>query len=82
MKMYITPGGKSYRFERHALNRMAQRRIRQEDIEYVLDSYDTWHPDRKGNWCFIGELEDGRRLRVVVVKDSSPLTIITVVVLD
>ena len=80
MKLYKTPGGKNYRLEPHALNRMAQRKINQGDIENVLDKYHTLHTDRKGNLCLIGDFRGHGRLRVVVAKDSNPLTIITVVV--
>jgi len=82
MKVYKTAGGKSYKFEPHALNRMARRRIKREDVEYALDNYHTCHNDRKGNPCFVATLEDERRLRVVVASDTDPMEIITVIVLD
>ena len=82
MKMYETPKGTSYRFERHALNRMAQRRIRRRDVENILDNYDTCHPDRQGNPCFVGYLQDGRRLRIVAAEEGNLLIVITAVILD
>lgn len=81
-KIYKSPGGKNYRFEEHALNRMAQRRIKRRDIEHVLDSPDISFTDQKGNLCLVGYLEARRRLRVVVVKESEPLNIITAIILD
>ena len=80
--MYKTGGGKSYRFEPHALSQMVRRNIRQQDIEDTLDNYDIHHYDQKGNDCFIRELGDGRRVRVVVEKDSDPMEIITAIILD
>lgn len=82
MKVYTTPCGKSYTFERHALDRMSQRRIKRKDVERVLDNHDACYPDVRGNHCFVGNLGDSRRLRLVVVKDSNPQTIITVIILD
>ena len=81
MKTYRTDGGTLYRFEKHALDRMAQRDIKRSQVKEVLDNYGVSHTDTKGNPCFIGNLPDGKRLRVVVEKDSNPLVIITVVVL-
>lgn len=81
MKVHRTAGGTIYGFKRHALNRMAQRRIKRQDVEHVLENYDISHTDVKGNLCLTGNLIDGRRLRVVVAKDSNPLTIITVITL-
>jgi hypothetical protein len=82
MKLYRTSGGIIYKFGPHALRRMAQRGIRQEDIEHALDSHDVYHKDRKGNDCFIKQLGDGRRIRIVVAKDNTPMEIITVIILD
>jgi hypothetical protein len=81
-KIYKSPGGKDYSFEKHALTRMAQRRIKRRDIEHVLDSPDISYTDREGNSCLVGYLEDKRRLRIVVAKESDPLSIITVIILD
>lgn len=80
--MHRTPEGKSYRFGGHALKRMAQRQIKRRDVECALDGYYTHFLDRKGNDCFIGDLKDGRAIRVVVAKKSSnPMEIITVIIL-
>jgi hypothetical protein len=81
-KIYKSPEGKDYSFEKHALNRMAQRRIKRRDIECVLDGPDISYTDREGNLCLVGYLEDQRKLRVVVAKGSDPLNIITVIILD
>lgn len=82
MKVYKTAGGRSYWFGRHALDQMARRNIRQQDVEDTLDNYDIHHNDKRGNDCFIRELKDGRRVRVVGAKDSDPTEVITVIVLD
>ena len=79
MAVYRTPKGTSYELTEHALKRMAQRSIRRKDVEDALDNYDTRHPDQKGTLCHIAYLEDGRRLKVIVAKESDPLVIITVV---
>jgi len=81
-KIYKSPGGKDYSFEEHALNRMAQRRIKRRDIERVLDSPDISYTDREDNLCLVGYLEGQRRLRVVAAKESDPLNIITAIILD
>lgn len=81
-KIYKSFGGKDYSFEKHALSRMAQRRIKRRDIEHILDSPDILYTDREGNSCLVGYLEDERRLRIVVAKESDPLIIITAIILD
>lgn len=81
-KTYKSLGGKDYGFEKHALNRMVQRRIKRRDIERVLDNPDISYSDREGNLCLVGYLEDQRRLRIVVAKESDPLSIITAIILD
>jgi len=81
-KIYKSLGGKNYSFEKHALNRMAQRRIKRRDIERVLDNPDILYTDPEGNSCLVGYLEDERKLRIVVAKESDPLIIITAIILD
>ncbi len=82
MKVYETPGGEAYKFQHHARNRMKQRAITRAEVENVLDSYDIAYKDKEGNDCFVGYLKNGKRLRVVVRKNTSPLRIITAIVLD
>jgi hypothetical protein len=80
-KIHRSPGGKEYSLERHAHDRMAQRRIRRRDIEYVLDDPEISYTDREGNLCLVGFLADERKLRIVVAKGSDPLNIITAIIL-
>lgn len=81
-KIHKSLGGRDYSFEKHALTRMAQRRIKRRDIEDVLDSPDILYTDPEGNSCLVGYLEDERRLRIVVAKETDPLSIITAIILD
>ncbi len=81
MTVNTTPEGKRYRLGHHAQKRMGQRGIKKRELEHVLDNYDIGFNDVKGNPCFVGDVGNGRRLRVVVVKDSNPLRIKTAIVL-
>lgn len=56
---------------------MTERHITAADIEEVLAHHHLNYPDKKGNRILIGRLE-GRRVKVVVAKDSAPPHIITV----
>lgn len=60
---------------------MLKRRIERRDVEGVIDNYDTSYCDRNGNPCLMGNLRDGRRVRIVIAKDTNPLKIITVIAL-
>jgi hypothetical protein len=82
MRTYVTPGGKRYGFLPHALDRMSQRQIKRRDIEAILDDYQTHYRDRRGNSCFVGLSTARRKIRIVVVKDSDPMEILTVIALD
>ena len=64
-------------YSRHARDRMVQRSISDSEVEEVLSSYDIEYPDREGNRVLIGRPE-GRRIKVVVRKDSNPPFVITV----
>ena len=55
---------------------MAQRQITEGEIEDVLANYHTRYTDRDGNPILIGH-PGGRRIKVVVRKDSDPPFIIT-----
>jgi len=55
---------------------MRLRRISEHEVEAVLAGYHTSYRDKKGNRIFIGHME-GRRIKVVVAKDSDPPFIIT-----
>ena len=61
----------------HARLRMTQRRISAVEIADVLANFHTQYEDKKGNDILIGH-PNGRRIKVVVAKGSSPPFIITV----
>jgi hypothetical protein len=56
---------------------MAQRHISESEVERTLVEYHTGYADRAGNPIFVAHI-DGRRIKVVVRRDSEPPTIITV----
>ena len=60
----------------HARERMRERRISEAEVEDVLTNHHTRYPDREGNAVLIGH-PGGRRIKVVVRKDSDPPFIIT-----
>jgi Domain of unknown function (DUF4258) len=53
------------RFSAHARQRMIERNIEVADVAAVLDDPSVTFTDRKGNPCYIREI-DGRRIKVVV----------------
>ncbi|MGC2192643.1 MAG: DUF4258 domain-containing protein, partial [Candidatus Dormiibacterota bacterium] len=55
---------------------MARRGISRKEVEAVLADYHTEYPDRQGNRIVIGH-PAGRRVKVVVAKESDPPRIIT-----
>jgi hypothetical protein len=63
-------------YTRHARERMAERNITEQEVEATLEDHHTEYPDRAGNRVYIGH-PDGRRIKIVVKKDSSPPLIIT-----
>ena len=81
MKAYRTPRGQWYFFTIHAFKRFKQKSIRQEDLEDAIDHYDRNDYDKEGNIRLTRALPDGRSLRVHVAKDSSPLRIITIIII-
>ena len=81
MNRYETPLGQRYRLKRHARNQMKLRGVSRSDVEKVLDHHNVSHPDKKGNPCFIGDLDDGRRIRLVASAESEGLAVITVIIL-
>ena len=64
------------RYPAYALEKMAQRGISTDDVEAVLISYDHVGLDKDGNSRLSAEVA-GRRLIVVVARDSDPPLIIT-----
>ncbi len=69
------------RYTIHARERMIERNLTEQDIEYVVANYHTMYHDRKGNPNYVGAIGD-RRVRVVVAVGTHPLLIITVIVAE
>lgn len=66
-------------YTRHAKDRMKQRGITEDEVEYCLNNYHTSYADTKGNAVHRVELRSGRHIKVVVKADSvDPKVIITV----
>ena len=66
-------------YTRHAKDRMKQRGITEEEVEYCLNNYHTLYTDRGGNPIYKADLPNGKHLKVVVkVKSLDPKVIITV----
>jgi len=63
-------------YTQHAREQMGKRRISDAEVEDVLANFHTSYTDRKGNPIYIGR-PNGRRIKVVVVKGSTPPHIIT-----
>jgi len=63
-------------YTKHARELMLERRISTAEVEDVLAHHQIDRPDPKGNRIVIGH-PGGRRVKVVVAKDSDPLKIIT-----
>ena len=64
----------------HASRRMSERGVTLDEICHVVENHDVSWPDKKGNPCFVREI-NGRRIKVVVAADD-PEFVITVVDLD
>ncbi len=66
-------------YTRHAKNRMKQRGITEEEVEYCLNNYHISYTDSAGNPIYKAELPDGRHIKVVVkAKSVEPKVVITV----
>ena len=66
-------------YTRHARERMRERRITEEEVEYCLEHYHTCYSDSKGNTIYKAELPNSRHIKVVVkAKSTEPKLIITV----
>jgi hypothetical protein len=68
------------RLSRHAAARAAERGITLADAHTVVDDHHVAFTDRKGNPCYIREV-DGRRIKVVVDASDTEF-VITVIDLD
>ncbi len=68
------------RWSNHAQDRGSERDITLAQAAAVVENAHTTFTDRKGNPCYIGEV-DGRRIKVVVAADD-PEFVVTVIDLD
>ncbi|WP_150121992.1 DUF4258 domain-containing protein [Candidatus Planktophila sulfonica] len=59
-------------YSRHARRQMLERRVTEEEINYVLHRYSLTYPADKGGTSLFAELPDGRKL-VVWLANSRPL---------
>ncbi|MFW6125877.1 MAG: DUF4258 domain-containing protein [Chloroflexota bacterium] len=67
------------RYTSHAKDRMRQRRITEQEVEYCLLHYHTWYTDRAGNPIYKAQLPNGRTIKVVLKSQSTdPVLVITV----
>jgi hypothetical protein len=64
-------------YSRHARDRMAQRRVSEEEVEAVLTRGHTKYASREKTTVYIGR-PGGRRIKVVIRQDSIPPYVITV----
>ena len=64
------------RYTRHARDQMALRRISETEVEEVIRRHHTHYADRNGNDIYVGH-PGGRRVKVVVAKNTDPPLVIT-----
>ncbi len=63
----------------HAKDRMKERGITEEEVEYCLVNYHTSYSDLKGNSIYRADLPDGKKIKVVVKANTvDPIVVITV----
>ena len=66
-------------YSRHARERMRERGISEQEVEFCLDNYSISYKDKKGNSIYIAYLVSGKRVKVVAKAGSAnPVIIITV----
>lgn len=66
-------------YTRHAKDRMRERGITEEEVEYCLRNYDISYTDFGGNVIYKADLPNGRHIKVVVkAKSIDPKVVITV----
>jgi len=65
-------------YTEHAKNRMLQRGITKEEVEYGLQNYHTHYHDETGNHIYRADLTIERHIKIVVVYNKDEKTIITV----
>ncbi len=64
------------RYTHHAREQMALRRMSEAEVEDVIRQHHTHYADRNGNDIYVGH-PSGRRVKVVVAKNSDPPLVIT-----
>jgi len=73
---------KEYVLTNHAVSRMKERKISEEDINAVLDSPEITYPGKRGETNVIKTIKKGRRIRVTYVTEGNKIIIITAIILD
>lgn len=56
---------------------MKLRNMSKEEIEYCLNNHTIDYTDKKGNPIYVVNTPGGRRIKVVVAKESNPVKVIT-----
>lgn len=65
-------------YTEHAKDRMCQRGITEEEVEYGLQNYHACYQGETGNQIFRADLPNGKHVKIVVSCDKGETTIITV----
>ena len=65
-------------YTEHAKDRMHQRGITEEEVEYGLQNYHTYYRDETGNPIYRVDLPNGKHIKIVVAFNKAETTIITV----
>ena len=63
-------------YTQNSRDQMASRNISEAEVESVIDDHHTHYHDRDGNDIYVGH-PAGRRIKVVVAKNSDPPRVIT-----
>jgi len=66
-------------YTRHAKDRMRERGITEEEVEYCLNNYHISYPDASGNSVYKANLPSGRHIKVVVKANSDDTKVIITV---
>ena len=61
-------------YSRHAKDRLRERKISRQEVEYCLEHYSESYPDRQGNRIYVGKVGK-RRIKVVVSRDDANFVI-------
>lgn len=66
-------------YTRHAKDRMRERRITEEEVQYCLENYHISYTDSEGNSIYKAKLPSGRNIKVIIKANSiDPRVVITV----